>query len=184
MNFTHLKQQIHALSLQADEIDKRRGENAKPLFDERLFSCRSARLSPCVLEVESAIDALEKNHVKNALSSEKTSHLCEKLINQISALQREIATLTLRAQEQNFSFKPKASLNLLYQALAQHLSWEWRLESKIKETEKALQLYLAPQDQQAIQNQLLHLEKRLNRCKNARQKIEGKITLNEKKRRG
>lgn len=181
MDLSNLKAQLQTLANQAADIDRRRGESAKPLFDERLFTCLSRLLTPCVMEAQAVVTTLEREHSAGKLSGLRAEHLCEKLLNQIGALQREIATQPLRAQEKALAPKPKASISQLYQDLAQHQGWERRLADMVRDAEARIgQCYTLVEQQQA-QHQLLTLEKRLARCREAKQKIESRISFRERK---
>lgn len=181
MNLTHLKQQLQNMAAEAAEIDNRRAESRTPLFDERLFPRRFRQLSPCVSEAKHLVEQLEKEQASGHLSSIRASHLCEKLINQISALQREIATLSVREQEKRFTPKASISISQLYQNLSQHQDWERRLDDMVRDATGALNNCASYQDQQKHQQQLLATEQRLSRCKAARQKIEAKIDYSERR---
>ncbi|MDW1993703.1 primosomal replication protein PriC, partial [Vibrio sp. 780] len=56
MNIEQLSQSLEHMANQAATLDRQRGEHHVPLFDERLFSCRSRLLSPCVKEAKSTLD--------------------------------------------------------------------------------------------------------------------------------
>lgn len=88
MDLSNLKAQLQTLANQAADIDRRRGESAKPLFDERLFTCLSRLLTPCVMEAQAVVTTLEREHSAGKLSGLRAEHLCEKLLNQIGALQK------------------------------------------------------------------------------------------------
>lgn len=178
---TQLKQQLHDISTHAAEIDIRRGDSRTPIFDERLFSRRFHQLTPCVAETQRLVTQLEKSQSSGHLSALQASHLCEKIINQISALQREMATLSVREQEKRFTPKAGISIDQLYQQLAQHQDWERRLQNKVREAEVAVNNCISFQQQQRQQQQLLATEQRLFRCREAREKIEVRIAYKEKK---
>lgn len=179
MSLTHLKEQLDALSVTAKKIDAQQGKSRTPLFDERLFSCLSHYLAPCVSEAKKRVEELEKEQQSASLSSLRATHLCEKLINQISALQREIATLSLRQQEKYFRPKSGLSMAQLYTSLSQHQEWERRLENSRKKAEDALKYSTSFYEHQ---KQLIITEQRLSRCREARKKIEANIAYKERKR--
>ncbi|PKF51014.1 primosomal replication protein PriC [Enterovibrio nigricans] len=181
MDLTQLKSELQSLATKAADIDRRRGEGAKPLFDERLFTCLSRLLSPCVTEARSVVDTLEREKESGRLSSLRAAHLCEKLVNQISALQREVATVSVRAKEKTYAPKMRSSISQLYQDLAQHQEWERRLSDMVRDAESKLGHCGSLSEQQAAQKLLLTTEKRLLRCREAKQKIESRISFREKK---
>ncbi|AUW37792.1 prepilin peptidase [Grimontia hollisae] len=181
MDLTSLKVQLQALANSAADIDRKRGESANPLFDERLFSCLARLLTPCVIEAKSVVDTIEREQANGRLTAMRAEYLCEKLLNQLGALQREIATQSLRQQEKAMAPKYGASISQLYQDLAQHQGWERRLSDMIRDAEARLDTCSSFIEQQQAQKQLLVLEKRLARCKEARQKIEKRISFRERK---
>ncbi|WP_281544120.1 primosomal replication protein [Grimontia sp. SpTr1] len=181
MDLSSLRTELQTLANRAAEIDRKRGESAKPLFDERLFSCLAKLLTPCVSEAKSVVDTIEREQASGRLSAMRAEHLCEKLVNQIGALQREMATLAIRQQEKAMAPKTGASISQLYQDLAQHQGWERRLEDMVRDAEAKMGQYASFAEQQQAQKQLLALEKRLSRCREARQKIESRISFRERK---
>ena len=182
MSLTHLKEQLNNMSIQAQAIDKQRGESLKPLFDDRLFSCLSRLLSPCVQEAKNVIAQFEEEQKSGRLSSIRAAHLCEKLLNQVAALQREMATLSIREKEKRFAFKHTTSMNQLYQDLAQHQNWERRLEEKLNQIEAFFSYQTTQKNQIEIQKHLIVTKERLSRCNKAKQKIESNIAFILKKR--
>ncbi|PCS22238.1 Primosomal replication protein N prime prime [Candidatus Enterovibrio escicola] len=181
MDLTNLNEQLQALAVHAADIDYQRGETIKPLFDAHLFNCPSRFLMPCVSEARNIVTILVREQQSGRLSTIRAMYLCEKLLNQVSALQREIATLSIRKKEKRFSIKHRISTGQLNQDLVQHQDWELQLDDMVRDAETKLgQCYTLVEQQQA-QKQLLTLEKRLYRCQEARQKIETKITLRENK---
>ncbi|MDD1782404.1 primosomal replication protein [Enterovibrio sp. ZSDZ35] len=181
MDLTQLKAELQSLATKAADIDRRRGEGAKPLFDERLFSCLSRLLSPCVAEAKGVVDTLEREKESGRLSNLRAAHLCDKLINQLSALQREVATVSVRAKEKTFVPKTRSSISQLYQDLAQHQDWERRLSDMVRDAESKLGRCETLAEQQAAQKHLLTTEKRLSRCREAKKNIESRIAFREKK---
>ncbi|MCC4797913.1 prepilin peptidase [Enterovibrio norvegicus] len=181
MDLSTLKQQLQNLAINAADIDRKRGEAIKPLFDERLFSCLARLLTPCVSEAQSLVATLEREQESGRLTAARADYLCEKLLNQISALQREMATISIRQKERSFAPRFGTSTSQLYQDLAQHQSWERRLDDMVRDAEAKLGQCQTLVEQQQMQKNLLTLEKRLARCSEARQKIEARITFREKK---
>lgn len=180
MNLQQLINEITQLEFKAFELDKQRGESQSPLFDKQLFYCLSKTLTPCVKETKSNIEALQNEHKKGILEPKRTAHLCERIIHQISALQRELNTVGLRKKENHF--KPKTySIQDRYQDLAKHQDWERQLFSKIKDTEMKLSKALNYEEKQKFQSYLLHTETRLKKCQEARKKIENYIAKIERK---
>ncbi|OEE68027.1 prepilin peptidase [Enterovibrio norvegicus FF-33] len=181
MDLSSLKEQLNALAIQAAEIDRRRGEGIKPLFDERLFRTLSRFLTPCVAEAKSVVDTLEREQSSGRLSPQRAEHLCEKLINQISALQREMATVSIRQKERSFAPRFGTSTGQLYQELAQHQEWERRLADMVRDAELNIAHGNTIAEQQGAQKNLLVAENRLARCRESKKKIEAQIAFREKK---
>lgn len=181
MKLNLIKTQLDILCNQAQQIDQSRGENSKPLFDQKLFSCQTRLLLPCAREAQKILETLEQEQKNGHLSAERAEHLCEKLLNQISALKREMATLSIRQQEKRFSSKPNISINQLYQNLAQHQEWERRLENMVFDAQSQIDSSTDPIQRQALQQHMIASENRLARCRKAKYEIEMKITHLEKK---
>ncbi len=179
MSFKQVKDQLNALYLQAEQLDKRLGERSKPLFNFSLFPCPSRLLSPCITEAKKNLAQLENE--KNELTEEQIKHLCDILINQISAIQRELATHDVRHKEKKLAPLPSISVGDLYQKLAQHQEWERRLQNMLYIAQNNLAQCQRITDKQALQQHLVSTEKRLHRCQQARQNIELQIQQIEKK---
>lgn len=176
-----LQQLLSQLSLSAAQVDRKRGEASAPLFDEQLFGCRSKLLTPCVNEAQSMLQNILNEYEANQLTQSRAEHICEKLTLQVTALQRELATLTIREQEKQYKVTRYVSIGALYQDLAQHQDWERRLEDMVRDHETKLAQCSTLSQQQQSQKQLLALEKRLTRCREAKRKIEARIAFREKK---
>ena len=58
MNIKQLSENLEQMSNQAAALDRQRGEHHVPLFDERLFHCRSRLLVPCVKEATATLDSI------------------------------------------------------------------------------------------------------------------------------
>ncbi len=181
MQFNQIKQKLDALLFQAEQLDKKRGESRKPLFDIRLFSCLSHLLSPCVKEAKKTWETVEKEQKQGRLTEAHASHLCEKLINQVSAIQRELATVAIRSKEKRFSFKPSLSKEQLHQKLIQHQEWEKQLKNMVLIAEKNFIQCQKITDRHVLQQHLLATEQRLIRCQKAKSQIEKQIQTLEKK---
>ena len=57
MNISQLQENLEQMAKQAAVLDRQRGEHHVPLFDERLFGCRSRLLTPCVKEAKATLGA-------------------------------------------------------------------------------------------------------------------------------
>ena len=87
--------------------------------------------------------------------------LAEKLVAQIAALQRELATRALRRKNQPKE-APEADL---YHKLAEHQDYERRLIGMIQDRESLLGRQTTLAAQQKLQHELAALEGRLMRCR-------------------
>lgn len=170
---------LEQLANQAAALDRQRGEHHLPLFGERLFRCKAKLLVPCVTETQSTLNSLVKEEEAGKLTALRAEYLTERLYSQISAIQRELATTTIRKQEPKHKSYYQKPINELYQNLAQHQEWERRLMEMVREKELAMQ-YAPPFQQQAAQQALLATEQRLKRCQESKLKIENQITYRER----
>jgi primosomal replication protein N'' len=183
MNVEALSVAINELKLQARQRDKAKGEHYGYLFDQSLFHCKSHLLEPCVLELDQTLTELKKYQAGNhADQAQHVEYLCDRLINQLSAIQRELATTTLRSREIQHTERPYRSVSQLYQDLSQHQEWERRLEEMLMDKNSQMET-MAEYQRQPLQHAILTLEQRLSRCQSAKQKIEKAITRLERKNR-
>lgn len=178
-NYTTIEIMLEQLSKTAIDIDRRRGRQHFPLFDERLFGCRSHFLIPCINETKATLKSIQREEKADMLTAERAEYLTQMLVAQIEAIQREIATQRIRSNEPK-SKGSKRSIHEMYQDLAQHKEWEIRLIQMIQDQEYALQQTDSFGEQQEQQKKLLATEKRLERCRHAMLVLEKKITYREK----
>jgi len=170
---------LEQLKSNAAHVDRSRGENHLPLFDDTLFHCRAKLLIPCVTEAQSTLESILREQKADKLTQARAEYLTERLLAQISAIQREISTQGIRSNEPKHSSYYRKPINELYQNLAQHQDWERRLKILVSDKEQAVNN--APGFQkQAAQQALLVVEQRLKRCQEAKTKIEKQITYREK----
>lgn len=174
-----LQTTLEQLAVNAAALDRQRGEHHQPLFDERLFQSRSKLLVPCVKETQSTLDSIIREEDAGKLTAMRAEYLTERLLAQISAIQRELATTKIRKREPKHRSYYQKPINELYQHLAQHQEWERRLFEMVREKELAVQ-YAPPFQQQAAQQALLATEQRLKRCQEAKLKVENQITYRER----
>ncbi|ENM5890260.1 primosomal replication protein [Vibrio mimicus] len=168
------------LKLSAAQVDRQRGEHHRPLFDEVLFHCHGKLLTPCVEETQSTLQALIREKENGRLTALRAEYLSERLLAQISALTRELSTQNVRRKEPKPHAYFKKPINELYQELAQHQDWERRLMDLVRD--KAMLLEQASMTNKALAQQaLLQAEQRLSRCREAKTKIEKRITAQERK---
>ncbi|MCW8334820.1 primosomal replication protein [Vibrio sp. SCSIO 43135] len=176
---SQLKPILAQLAVDAANLDRARGEHHQPLFDERLFHAHCKLLVPCVKEAQSTFDTILREEQANKLTQQRAEFLSERLLAQISAIQRELSTQSIRKNEPKHSSYYRKPINALYQELAQHQEWETRLKDMVREKEFAVSQASSFQQQQA-QQALIATEQRLKRCQEAKLKIENQITYREK----
>ena len=178
-HFSQLKSLIEELKQQAASVDRTRGEHHQALFDERLFHCKAHLLIPCVMEAKATFDSIVREQESQRLTSQRAQYLTDRLLAQIAAIQREISTVSIRKSEPKHRSYYRKPINALYQELAQHQEWERRLMEMVRDKELALQ-YAPPFQQQSAQQALMATEQRLQRCQEAKLKIEKQITYRER----
>lgn len=176
--FSQLKNKLREMSVQAAHLDRQRGEHHQALFDSSLFHCRSRLLDPCVKEATATFDSIEREQLHNLLTTQRAEYLTERLLAQMSAIQRELSTAYFRKNEPKHKSHYRKPINALYQDLAKHKEWERRLMEMVLDKQNALNKAGGVGQQQA-QQALLTAEQRLQRCKEAIIKLEKQITFRE-----
>lgn len=166
-----LAQQIAALAAEVTP----RGDVPIPQarFDAALFANRGTRLRDYLAEVEKNFAQLQS--AANDSRTSQVAFLAEKLVAQIAALQRELATQALRRKNQPKE-APEADL---YHKLAEHQDYERRLIGMIQDRESLLGRQTTLAAQQKLQHELAALEGRLMRCRQALARIERNIERKE-----
>ncbi|WP_038178596.1 primosomal replication protein PriC [Vibrio rhizosphaerae] len=181
IDLSRLHDLIFSLEPQVTQLDEQRGEQQYPLFDPQLFRCKSQLLGPCLSELKNTYREIVQSHEHQRLTTTQATYLTEKLLNQLNAIQRELATAELRKKESH-GLPRETSVSALYQELAQHQDWERRLQEMIFEQEQQLEAKpMTPTEKKSCQQAILALEQRLIRCQKSRQRIENKITAKERK---
>lgn len=166
-----LNQRIEALGQAIDPIADHQSSRAR--FDEVLFHTKGKTLKDYLAEVQSNMHQLTLNVEQG--KRERVSFLAERLVAQIAALQRELATKDLRrndplpAKQQNY-----------YQQLSTHQDYERRLQSMIQDREAASLRQTTLASQQKLQREVAALEGRLQRCRQALTRIERMIERQER----
>nr|WP_232095127.1 primosomal replication protein [Serratia ureilytica] len=166
-----MAQQIAALAAEVSP----RGDAPIPQarFDAALFANRGTRLRDYLAEVEKNFAQLQ--NAANDSRASQVAFLAEKLVAQIAALQRELATQALRRKNQ-----PKEAPEVdLYHKLAEHQDYERRLIAMIQDRESLLGRQNTLAAQQKLQHELAALEGRLMRCRQALARIERNIERKE-----
>ncbi|KHT61694.1 prepilin peptidase [Photobacterium gaetbulicola] len=181
LDFQRLEELTTQLADKAAETDNKRGEAQRPLFDEQLFHCHGKLLTPCVAEIREEIQALSREHQQGKLDPLRAQHICERIVSQIQAIERELATLAIRKNEPHPTRKWQKPIYELKQDLAQHQVWAKRLATMQRHKERALSQCRSADEQQVLQNEAATLAERLRRCKIALAKIEKQISMRERK---
>lgn len=144
---------LHTLQQQVNQLasaiaDAPASAVMQPRFDDRLFNTRDPRLSHCQSEVENNLQLLSQAVEKRA--QQQVAFLAERIVAQIEALQRELATLPVR--ERNV-FNVKVEQDI-YQTLARHQDYERRLVAMRRDKESLLSRQTTLSEQQRLQKNL------------------------------
>ena len=176
-----LNQYIEAIQIQLAQLEVEQHANGKvqQRFDQQLFK-------PIVKNIDEYLQEITKNYhqlqqqVKNQ-KVEQINYLTQKIIDQITALQRELATQALRQSEQ--LYKTKSTTEQNYQTLAQYQDYQRRLENMIKDRNLLLDEIMPGkiQDKQKLEREIVQLTHRYERCYQAIKSLESKIEKDEKK---
>lgn len=177
---SHLKQiksHLQQLLSQAEKLDRQQGRADKALFDRTLFKCSSTLLTPYIKEALLVYKDLKSLQNKPSLHNEQAEYLSERLLNQIAAVQRELATHALRIN--GFSTQQnQTELSDLYRELMQHNEWERRLTEMVASKQRLWQSATTSNKAHA-KKALVLTEQRLARCQKAKLVIEKLIENNK-----
>ncbi|MGO1295794.1 MAG: primosomal replication protein [Vibrio sp.] len=178
-DLSQLNQVIDTLATQAAAVDRQRGEHHQPLFDGVLFHCHAKLITPCVEETRSTLNSITREQASQRLTPSRAEYLTDRLIAQISAIQRELSTTTIRHAEPKHSSYYRKPINLLYQDLTRHQEWERRLAEMVRDQQYLLD-NASLMEKTSAQQALVAVEQRLKRCQDAKAKIEKQITYRER----
>ncbi|NMC24356.1 MAG: prephenate dehydrogenase [Serratia sp.] len=167
-----LDQQIETLSREIEPIGHVSATQAR--FDIALFSTKGTRMRDYLAEIKNNLRQLNQEVVEKR--SAQVAFIAERLVAQITAMQRELATQTLRKTHQT----PERKSHDNYTRLAETQQFERRLIAMIEDRETTLGQLATFSDQQRVQKELAALEGRLMRCRQALAKIERQIERQEK----
>lgn len=167
-----LDQQIETLSREIEPIGHVSATQAR--FDIALFSTKGTRLRDYLAEIKNNLRQLNQEVVQQHPA--QVAFIAERLLAQITAMQRELATQTLRKTHQT----PERKSHDNYTKLAETQQFERRLIAMIEDRETTLGQLATFSDQQRVQKELAALEGRLMRCRQALAKIERQIERQEK----
>ncbi|CNC69786.1 MULTISPECIES: primosomal replication protein PriC [Yersinia pseudotuberculosis complex] len=166
-----LESQIEALSAQIAPQANTPSQQAR--FDLNLFSNHGNRFRDYLQEVRKNMVQLKQVVEENRL--QQVAFLADKLVAQISALQRELATQKIRKSNP----EPREHQSDPYHKLAEHQDYERRILAMIQDRESQLGQQSLLVEQQKIQKELAALEGRLMRCRQALIRIERSIEKKE-----
>ncbi|KAA9000039.1 prephenate dehydrogenase [Affinibrenneria salicis] len=142
---------------------------AQSRFDRQLFTSYGTRMHDYLCEIQRNLQHLHRFVAEQRV--ERVAFMAQKLVEQIAALQREVATQRLRRQE-----RPRAEAPAdLYHKLAEHQDYERRLQAMIQDRESLLSRQTRLDEQRRLQQELAALEGRLTRCRGALLRIERQI---------
>ena len=175
---TALSDRLDQLKSQAIQRDKQYGDYHRPLFDQALFHSKSAQLHPYVEEAKQTFDKLA-NQLKLAPNHAQVSYLAEKLICQIDALKKEVDSFDVRQQEHRQRPSHQNDLSQLYQNLAQHQTWESQLKAIVTQSEQICS-QATGKDKGVSFQKIEAARRRLQRCQQAKLRIEKHITYKER----
>lgn len=167
----HLDQQLALLAAAVAPYADTRTASAR--FDQQLFHCHTTRLGDYLQEVQQTLQGLKQSVTDNR--AERVAWMAERMVLQMGALQRELATQTLRRNEK----VPVQPAENLYEKLAEHQDFERRLRAMIADRESLLAVQETLAQQQQLQRELAALEGRLQRCRQALKRIERQIENRE-----
>lgn len=165
-----LEQKLERLSQEIEPLSHVQAQQAR--FDAALFNSKGTRLREYLAEVKINFTQLVKVVKENRAA--QVAFVAERLVAQISALQRELATQSLREADK----QPVQTSSDLYNRLVEHQHYERRLQAMIEDRESMLGQLSTFNDQQQ-QKELAALEGRLMRCRQTLAKIEHQIEKRE-----
>ncbi|MEI7344987.1 primosomal replication protein [Dickeya chrysanthemi] len=165
-----LARQIDTLAREIEPIAARQAPRSR--FDRQLFSCYGTRLGDYLDEIRHNYQYLQQYVQEQRL--DRVAFMAERLLTQMTALQRELATQPLRAQE-----PATPAPQDRYQKLAEYQGYERRLLAMIQDRESLLATQSQLSEQQRLQRELAALEGRLARCRQALTKLERQIERQE-----
>ncbi|SFN36464.1 restart primosome assembly protein PriC [Izhakiella capsodis] len=165
-----LRAKLNGLAERLEPVFQQRSVRAR--FDNQLFHSQSLRLIDCLREAERNMTQL--SHAVAHDRSEQVAWSAERLVQQIAALERELATQSLRKTEPAHAEPGKT----LYELLSEHQDYERRLQAMIADRERQLE-QCASSGAPKLQREIAALEGRLQRCRQALKKIERRIEYRE-----
>ncbi|WP_455427233.1 primosomal replication protein PriC [Dryocola sp. LX212] len=166
-----LDARVAELAAAIEPLSLQRASQAR--FDKQLFNTHSTQLKDYLAEAQANLAQLQLS-VKTG-RTEQVAFLAEKLVAQLAALQRELATWKLRTSEPQ-----KPAPENLYEKLSTHQDYERRLQAMIGDRESQLGIQTTLAGQQQLQREIAAQEGRLQRCRQAIARIERAIERRER----
>ncbi|WP_034912831.1 MULTISPECIES: primosomal replication protein [Erwinia] len=142
-------------------------------FDQQLFHCRALRLGDYLAEIRQSLAQLR--HSVNGGRAERVAWMAERVVLQMGALQRELATQKLRKADA----RARPVGENFYEKLAKHQDYERRLRAMVADRESLLASCDTLVQQQNLQREIAAIEGRLQRCLQALKRIERAIEKQE-----
>ncbi|MEA9390828.1 primosomal replication protein [Acerihabitans sp. TG2] len=141
-------------------------------FDYQLFQTRGHRLEDYLAESRETLQRLSVT--ADSGHADRVAWLAQRLIDQMTALARELATQDLRRQQ------PATVVEIdHYAKLSEHQDYERRLLTMIRDRDSLRQSTDDSTRQQQLQQEIAALEGRLSRCRQAVIRIERLIERRE-----
>lgn len=166
-----LQARVAELAAAIEPLSLQRASQAR--FDKKLFTTHSTQLKDYLAEAQANLAQLELS--VNTGKTEQVAFVAEKIVAQIAALTRELATWKMRANEPQ-----KPVPENLYEKLSTHQDYERRLLSMIGDRESKLGTQSTLAGQQQLQREIAAQEGRLQRCRQAIARIERAIERRER----
>lgn len=158
-----LQNQLTALREQATPLMAH--ATLKPRFDRQLFRTRSTRIKDYLDETQGNLEEL-RHAVANA-QQEQVAWLADHLIQQMTALHREMSAWPLRTWD-----NASPGVRKWQRKRLENQEFERRLFDMKREREKRLNTAETLEEQQLLMREIAALEGRLTRCRQALDEIE------------
>ncbi|PLY46607.1 primosomal replication protein N'' [Lelliottia sp. F153] len=158
-----LQNQLIALRAQASPLLQH--ATLKPRFDRQLFRTRSTLIKDYLDEAQHNLDELR--HAVESQQREQVAWLADHLVEQITALHREMTAWPLRAWD-----TPSPGAAKWQRKRLEHQDFERRLYAMKNAREQQLKGSETLEEQQRLMREISALEGRLTRCRQALDEIE------------
>lgn len=167
----HLLQRLsHLIDQLACKINEHPNKSAECLFSPGLFRGISHNLNDYLTEISSNYLVIKRMVEKE--QNINISFVSDRLIEQIAALMREIATRPYQQAKKRVS---KSGKEDIYQKLARHQDYQRRLQDMIRDKKLELSKQSYQQEKIRLQQEIASFDNRLARCQHAIKQIERQI---------